>query len=594
MSETWNGANSGTSLWDSPSNWSPSGVPNQSSDIVTIGESGSYNVIIANTDPTYTIRSLSIGGIDGSQALSVFGQLNIQKLVSLSGSAALAIGASGYVSTSRLSLSAGSTVSDLGSLNVSGTFAGSGSVAINAGEIFTNSIAGTNSYVLSNSATMTISDSVSSSGAIIFSDGSTDTLNLDSAGTSFGASVSGFGGGDAIDIGSLPYSSQYTIQYSNSTLVINNGSSPLFTFNDIDNPGTVHLADDGAGGTEILTCFLPGTRILTMSGEVLVERLTLQDEVATVADGLVTYKPIKWIGVRHLNRRAVATVGIKPVRILAGAFEGGIPSHDLFVTPEHCIYVENCFIPARMLLNGQSVVEEEKPEGFSYYHVELEQHAIIIANGLLTESYLDTGNRSNFSNADTVGIRKACHVGIDFKSWASSACAPLKVDRETVEYAWRRLKERAQDLGLPDQTKQRKLEEDPNLRLVLDSGEQITSSWVQSGKHFFQIPFGRTGVGLLSRAASPAQVLGPYVDDRRRLGVKVKTLVLWSGLNDTVYESRILSLSGWHDLEGEARWTSGYATLNLPAADNSETFLSVHVVDSLTYPRENVATNIAA
>jgi hypothetical protein len=32
----------------------------------------------------------------------------------------------------------------------------------------------------------------------------------------------------------------------------------------------------------------------------------------------------------------------------------------------------------------------------TYYHVELEEHSVVIADGVLTESYLDVGNRGEF------------------------------------------------------------------------------------------------------------------------------------------------------------------------------------------------------
>jgi len=34
----------------------------------------------------------------------------------------------------------------------------------------------------------------------------------------------------------------------------------------------------------------------------------------------------------------------------------------------------------------------------TYYHVELDDHDLLLAEGLPVESYLDTGDRSNFEN----------------------------------------------------------------------------------------------------------------------------------------------------------------------------------------------------
>jgi collagen type I/II/III/V/XI/XXIV/XXVII alpha len=39
-------------------------------------------------------------------------------------------------------------------------------------------------------------------------------------------------------------------------------------------------------------------------------------------------------------------------------------------------------------------------DAVTYFHVELPRHDVLLAEGLAAESYLDTGNRSVFANAD--------------------------------------------------------------------------------------------------------------------------------------------------------------------------------------------------
>jgi hypothetical protein len=41
----------------------------------------------------------------------------------------------------------------------------------------------------------------------------------------------------------------------------------------------------------------------------------------------------------------------------------------------------------------------------TYYHVELAAHDVILAEGLLCESYLDTGNRAAFVNGESETVR---------------------------------------------------------------------------------------------------------------------------------------------------------------------------------------------
>ena len=74
-----------------------------------------------------------------------------------------------------------------------------------------------------------------------------------------------------------------------------------------------------------------------------------------------------------------------------------------------------------------------------YWHVELERHEVLLAEGLPAESYLDTGNRAAFANG-------AAHLRLhpDFAplSW-DDACAELVQAGPRVVAAKRRLFERA-------------------------------------------------------------------------------------------------------------------------------------------------------
>ena len=145
------------------------------------------------------------------------------------------------------------------------------------------------------------------------------------------------------------------------------------------------------------TCFCPGTLILTSVGEVPVELLEIGHEVVT-ADG--TTEPVKWIGWRHYDRAFVAGNHLMlPVRIVAGALGHGIPRQDLTVSPGHGMVVEGCLVPAWRLVNGRTIIQAVTVETVSYFHVELERHAILLANGALAESFLDHGERAQFHNA---------------------------------------------------------------------------------------------------------------------------------------------------------------------------------------------------
>ena len=74
----------------------------------------------------------------------------------------------------------------------------------------------------------------------------------------------------------------------------------------------------------------------------------------------------------------------------------------------------------------------------TYYHVELGQHDVILAEGLPCESYLDAGDRSNFENGG-----KAMRLFADFSRpsrdtatlWEAKSCAPLVVHGPRLEAA---------------------------------------------------------------------------------------------------------------------------------------------------------------
>ena len=341
------------------------------------------------------------------------------------------------------------------------------------------------------------------------------------------------------------------------------------------------------------TCFLAGSRILTEQGEVAVEQLLALHEargpgeaaiqVATLADGETRWRPVVWVGGRHIDAAAAAADRLYPIRIRRHALADGVPHRDLLVTPEHCIFIAGRLIPARMLVNGGSIIEDRTVGGYAFYHVELAEHAILLAEGLPCESYLDTGNRACFSNAAVTALRPGLLLEAGRRSWSEDACAPLTVDRETVEPLWRELARRAAELGLRSERQPVALSDDPELRLVLADGRVLEAIGASRGCHMFSLPPGAQPVRLLSRAAVPADLIGPFLDDRRRLGVAVQKLVLWNGLSDTVLAAAALDHRGWHAAERDMRWTDGDASLELPAS-GADSFLAVHLAATLRYP----------
>ncbi len=101
------------------------------------------------------------------------------------------------------------------------------------------------------------------------------------------------------------------------------------------------------------------------------------------------------------------------------------------MSPDHALYFDGVLIPVRYLIDGQQIVQLNRGT-VTYWHVELDRHDVILADGLPVESYLDTGDRSNFVNG---GDAIALYPDFSSRTWEAEACAPLVVTGPKVEAA---------------------------------------------------------------------------------------------------------------------------------------------------------------
>jgi len=143
-------------------------------------------------------------------------------------------------------------------------------------------------------------------------------------------------------------------------------------------------------------CFLAGTAIATPGGAVPIEALSVGDLVST-ADGAV--KPVRFIGRQTIATAFAGVQRTRPVRISAGALGERLPVRDLCVSPDHALMLDGVLVQAGALVNGATITRmSDLPERFTYFHIELEDHALILAEGVPAETFVDNVSRRRFDN----------------------------------------------------------------------------------------------------------------------------------------------------------------------------------------------------
>ena len=159
-----------------------------------------------------------------------------------------------------------------------------------------------------------------------------------------------------------------------------------------------------------MACFCRGTLILADRGEVPVEDLAAGDLVMTL-DGCVS--PVRWIGRRTVSSLFADPLRVAPIRIKAGALEENVPSRDLRLSPDHALFIDGLLIQAGALVNQTSIVREtDVPATFTYYHVELDEHSLILVENAPAETFVDNIDRLAFDNWEEDRLRHTARDAI--------------------------------------------------------------------------------------------------------------------------------------------------------------------------------------
>ena len=279
----------------------------------------------------------------------------------------------------------------------------------------------------------------------------------------------------------------------------------------------------------------------TPDGEVQVEKLRPGDIVSTAHNGP---RKVIWVGKGKVlatrGRRSAAT----PVIVRKGALAPNVPHEDLRVTKAHALYIDDVLIPVEFLVNHKTILWDDRAQEVEIYHVELESHDVLIANGAPAESYRDDGNRWLFQNARS---------GWDLPP--QEPYAPVLTGGPVVDAVWARLLGRAGPRDLPPLT------DDPDLHLIVD-GERMDAQEQHGSEYVFRLPSPPKSVVIASRSGVPCE-LG-FARDPRPLGVALRRLTIRQGRKFWHLDADDERLTaGFHDYEpaDDLRWTDGYAEL---------------------------------
>jgi hypothetical protein len=143
---------------------------------------------------------------------------------------------------------------------------------------------------------------------------------------------------------------------------------------------------------DLVVCFVAGTKIRTPEGEKAIEELQIGDLIST-ANGV---KALKFVCQSTRSFNELLATGKNPIRVAAGAFGA---TADLLMSPSHAVNLEGSLIEAGALIDHASVerVTEWNATELTYFNLELDQHELIWANGVATESYFSSYRTNGFS-----------------------------------------------------------------------------------------------------------------------------------------------------------------------------------------------------
>jgi len=318
-------------------------------------------------------------------------------------------------------------------------------------------------------------------------------------------------------------------------------------------------------------CFLADTMIETPEGARPVQDLVAGDLITTLEGGHRVARPI----MRMVSRQQIVSPTLPDdlagyaVCVARNALADNQPCKDMYLTSEHCLHLDGGLVPVRMLVNGQSVRYDRERLDYTYYHIDMGEHYIILADGVEVESYLPNLDELRISGADSLNYARVL----------VTPAAPLRVEQGFVEPLHRRIAARAGIRAVAAKPRTAS-----NLQVVTADGRVHQCIGTAQGVAHFRLPAGTQHVTLISETMRPCDLYGAFVDDRRAFGTLIGAVSLRDAQGEIALTTHLEggSLAGWHDAFAAGyRWTNGCAALVLPArqAQGRDMVLSIHFMD---------------
>ncbi|MCO6161174.1 Hint domain-containing protein [Asaia lannensis] len=387
-----------------------------------------------------------------------------------------------------------------------------------------------------------------------------------------GLKIRGFGNGDILDLCSSGSADSCSYDPATGYLTINTsyGGNTVTLTIDIGlgyNPAgfsTYNLfsgsSESGISYAGAPPCYLAGTLIDTARGPVAVEDITLSDRVMAFENGQEVRRRVIWVGKSQVEARCPSVI------VRQNALGDNMPYRDLHVTEEHCMFFNGCFVPVRMLVNGHSIVLDKPSDSYDVYHIELDTHSVIRANGVLSESFLDTGHIA-FEGRDSRDL-----------TWEHDSAAPLCTAREFVEPLFRDIAARVPGLVVPKD--EPAADATADIALLVNGKTQVAPTRRNGRTFVFSINEPIRSLSILTEAATPSDVIGPFVDDRRVLGALIGAVNLFTPQGMVAYKTHLSepALTGWHGMESPRyRWTGAQAEIPNIRSDFEANIVSLEI-----------------